>query len=33
MKKEELIKIIKEEFKSHMMYDPESEKKIKAKSE
>ena len=33
MKKEELIKIIKEEFKSHMMYDPESDKKTKAKSE
>lgn len=33
MKKEQIIKIIKEEFKSHMMYDPNSKKKKKAESE
>jgi hypothetical protein len=33
MNKEYLIKIIIEEFKSHMMYDPNSKDKIKADSE
>ena len=33
MKKEHLIKIIIKEFKSHMMYDPNSKDKIKADSE
>ncbi len=33
MKKEHLIKILIKEFKSHMMYDPNSKDKIKADSE